>query len=77
MNGGENEKRKKKRTCKENVKNQTLWGVMLFPSFWVLLGIYMSFSIILAIFGGAMLGTSLNVNDLKIQYDDQCTKGST
>ena len=24
-----------------------------------------------------MLGTSLNVNDLKIQYDDQCTKGST
>ena len=76
MNGEGSNKSKKKRGWKHHVKNQTLWGIMLIPKFWILLIIYLSFTVILAIFGGSMLGVALNINDLKVRYDNVWTTGT-
>ena len=74
----ENEgKEKKKHTCKENIKTQQLWGVVLHPNFLCLLLMYLTIGSILILFGGVMLGVTLNINDLELRYDDTCGSSSS
>lgn len=72
MEGEIQHKEKKKRSCKDNVKTQNLWGMILFPNFCCLFLMYIIIGLILIMFGGLMLGYALAINDLEIRYDDQC-----
>lgn len=56
---------------KEKVKTQNLWGLILFPSFYCLLSMYLVLAFILILFGSIMLGMALNIKDHRIRYDNK------
>ena len=59
-----------KMNWKEKVKTQNLWGLILFPTFYCMLSMYLVLAFILILIGSIMLGMALNIKDYRLRYDD-------
>lgn len=57
------------------IKSQTLWGIMLVPSFWCLLIVYVVLAFLLLLVGIIMLAMANNINTYEVRYDVTCTLG--